>query len=202
MADKRARTMVENLAGVDEDGTTRHRHGAMAERLARVDEDGTTAPAGPELAGAQTSTAPTRRGGETAGRQGWPELEARWPARKTTPSLFSFFFFIFQFSFFFLIFNWADKWALLSMSASLFFLCQLSAYSWVPPVRFGVNLRSVQIANNFLKSCGFLRLKRKAVVFEIPPLISWFYANHSARVGDNTRPRHDGPMCSDSYPCL
>jgi hypothetical protein len=73
-------------------------------------------------AGAQTSTSPTRRRGEPDGRQEWPELEARWPARKTTPS--SIFFFslsFFLFPFIFLIFNWADKWALLSMSASLFF---------------------------------------------------------------------------------
>jgi hypothetical protein len=31
------------------------------------------------------------------------------------------------FSFFFFLFNYADKWALLSMSASLFFLYQLIA---------------------------------------------------------------------------
>jgi hypothetical protein len=34
---------------------------------------------------------------------------------------FLFFFIFFLFPFIFLIFNWADKWALLSMSASLFF---------------------------------------------------------------------------------
>jgi hypothetical protein len=53
--------MAERMAGMDEDGTTRHRHDAMAERQAGVDEDGMTMPAGPELVGAQTSTTPTRR---------------------------------------------------------------------------------------------------------------------------------------------
>jgi hypothetical protein len=77
--------------------------------LAGVDEDD---------GGAQTSTPPTRRRGEPDGRQEWPELEPRWPARKTMPSsilLFYYFiiyyFFFFSFSFFhfpfiFLIFNW------------------------------------------------------------------------------------------------
>jgi hypothetical protein len=44
--------------------------------------------------------------------------------------------------FFFFLFNWAGKWAL-SMSACIDFLCQLSAYRWVPPLRFCVNSRSV-----------------------------------------------------------
>jgi hypothetical protein len=48
-----------------------------------------------DVAGAQTSTSPTQRRGEPDGRQEWPELEARWPARKTTPSSIFFFFFSF-----------------------------------------------------------------------------------------------------------
>jgi hypothetical protein len=67
--------------------------------LAGVDEDD---------GGAQTSTSPTRRRRKPVGRQEWPELEARWPARKTTPSSILFIFFFFSFSFFlfsFYLFN-------------------------------------------------------------------------------------------------
>jgi hypothetical protein len=49
-----------------------------------------------------------RRGGASAGRQGWPEGEERWPATTALQEgegvLFSFFLFLF--------FNWHDKWAL------------------------------------------------------------------------------------------
>jgi hypothetical protein len=137
----------------------------MAECLARVDEDGTTEPAGPELAGAQTSTAPTRWRGEPDGRQELPELEARWPARKTTPSPI----FLFSFSFFHLSFF------LIGLTSGPFYPCQQAYFLFAHLhlgrthqiwCQFALNLRSVRIANNYPKSCGFLRLKRKVVIFQ------------------------------------
>jgi hypothetical protein len=91
------------------------------------------------------------------------------------PFLFIFYFFIFyvlvgltsgegdELLFFFFIFNWATSGSL-SMSACIDFLCQLNAYRWVPPIRFGVNLLSIRDQcelETIPESHDFLRLKRK-----------------------------------------
>jgi hypothetical protein len=153
---------AERLAKMEEDGTTRHHRDAMDERLAGVDEDGTTRSASgrPEA----RRRLDLNRAHQTGRRAGWPAGVAGAVGvvagqEDGAKPIFLFAFSIFPFSFIFLIFNWADKWALLSMSASLFFLCQLGAHSWVPSTRFGVNSLSIH------DQCKLRIITRKVVVF-------------------------------------
>jgi hypothetical protein len=100
------------------------------------------------------------RGGELADRQGWPELEAWWPGRRHNKP-------IFLFPFLFLI----------GMKSGLSVHVNKPTFS-LPTQRlqvgpthqirchFAFNSRSVQIANNFLKYRGVLRLKHKVAVFK------------------------------------
>jgi hypothetical protein len=86
--------------------------------------------------------------------QGCPEVEAWWPATRRRRQH--------------LLFYWANKWAPVHISTNRIFFASSavtsgSLLSDSKSNRF--NSRSVRIAKNYPKNRGFLRLKRKVMVF-------------------------------------